>query len=83
LLKADKSDKKDLLHEDTRKRARPDGEVKHDVILLPWWKIIIQKNVAIIIQNLDFFLSLTTCLTLVKKKLKIKKIKELLKVKLV
>jgi hypothetical protein len=46
-------------------------------------QIIIQKNVAIIIQNLDFFLSLTTCLTLVKKKLKIKKIKELLKVKLV
>jgi hypothetical protein len=39
LLKVDKSDKKVLLQEDTRKRARPDGEVKHDVGLLPWWKI--------------------------------------------
>jgi hypothetical protein len=39
LLKADKNDKKVLLQEDTRKRARPDGEVKHDVGLLPWWKI--------------------------------------------
>ncbi|CAK9275973.1 unnamed protein product [Sphagnum jensenii] len=39
LLKADKSDKKVLLQEDTRKRARPDGEVKHDINLLPWWKI--------------------------------------------
>jgi len=39
LLKVDKSDKKVLLQEDTRKRARPDGEVKHNVSLLPWWKI--------------------------------------------
>jgi len=39
LLKADKSDKKVLLQEDTRKKARPNGEVKHDVGLLPWWKI--------------------------------------------
>jgi hypothetical protein len=39
LLKVDKSDKKVLLQEDTCKRARPDGEVKHDVGLLPWWKI--------------------------------------------
>jgi hypothetical protein len=39
LLKANKSDKKVLLQEDTRKRARPDGEIKHDVDLLPWWKI--------------------------------------------
>jgi hypothetical protein len=38
LLKADKSDKKVLLEEDTCKRARLDGEVKHDVGLLPWWK---------------------------------------------
>jgi hypothetical protein len=39
LFKVDKSNKKVLLQEDTRKRARPDGEVKHDVGLLPWWKI--------------------------------------------
>jgi hypothetical protein len=39
LLKVDKSDKKVLLQEDTRKRARPDGEVKHNVGLLPWWKM--------------------------------------------
>ncbi len=39
LLKADKSDKKVLVQEDTRKRAWPNGEVKHDVDLLPWWKI--------------------------------------------
>ncbi|CAM6026043.1 unnamed protein product [Sphagnum balticum] len=39
LLKANKNDKKVLLQEYTRKRARPDGEVKHDVGLLPWWKI--------------------------------------------
>jgi hypothetical protein len=39
LLKADKSYKKVLLQEDTHKRARPDGEVKHDIGLLPWWKI--------------------------------------------
>jgi hypothetical protein len=39
LLKADKSDKKVLLQEDTCKRARPNGKVKHDVGLLPWWKI--------------------------------------------
>jgi hypothetical protein len=39
LLKANKSDKKILLQEDTRKRVRPNGEVKHDVSLLPWWKI--------------------------------------------
>ncbi len=39
LLKAEKSDKKVLLQEDTRKKAQPDGEIKHDVGLLPWWKI--------------------------------------------
>jgi hypothetical protein len=39
LLKVDNSDKKVLLQEDTRKRARPDGKVEHDVGLLPWWKI--------------------------------------------
>ncbi len=39
LFKADKNDKKVLLQEDTRKKARPDGEVKHNVGLLPWWKI--------------------------------------------
>ncbi len=39
LLKVNKNDKKVLLQEDTRKRARPDGEIKHDVGLLPWWKI--------------------------------------------
>jgi hypothetical protein len=39
LFKADKNDKKVLLQEDTRKRARLNGEVKHDVGLLPWWKI--------------------------------------------
>jgi len=39
LLKADKGNKKVLLQEDKRKRAQPDGEVKHDVSLLPWWKI--------------------------------------------
>ncbi|CAK9262094.1 unnamed protein product [Sphagnum jensenii] len=31
---------KDIMRkEDTHKRARLDGEVKHDVGLLPWWKI--------------------------------------------
>jgi hypothetical protein len=39
LLKVDNSDKKVLFQEDTRKRARPDGEVKHDISMLPWWKI--------------------------------------------
>jgi hypothetical protein len=39
LLKANNNNKKVLLHEDTRKRARLDGEVKHDIDLLPWWKI--------------------------------------------
>ncbi len=39
LLKAHKSDKKVLLQEDTRKRARPNDEIKHDVDMLPWWKI--------------------------------------------
>jgi hypothetical protein len=39
LLKANKSNKKVLLQEDTHKRAQLDGEVKHDVGLLPWWKI--------------------------------------------
>jgi hypothetical protein len=39
LFKVNKSDKKVLLQEDTHKRAQPDGEVKHDVGLLPWWKI--------------------------------------------
>jgi hypothetical protein len=39
LLKADKSDNKVLLQEDTRKKARPNGKVKHDIGLLPWWKI--------------------------------------------
>jgi hypothetical protein len=38
LLKADKSDKKVLLQEDTCKRAQLDGEVKHNIGLLPWWK---------------------------------------------
>jgi hypothetical protein len=36
LFKANKSDKKIMLQEDTHKRARPDGEVKHN---MPWWKI--------------------------------------------
>jgi hypothetical protein len=39
LLKVDKSDKKVLLQEDTRKIAQLDGEIKHNVDMLPWWKI--------------------------------------------
>jgi hypothetical protein len=39
LLKVDKNDNKVLFQEDTCKRARPNGEVKHDGGLLPWWKI--------------------------------------------
>jgi hypothetical protein len=39
LLKVDKSDKKVVLQEDTRERARQNGKVKHDVGILPWWKI--------------------------------------------
>jgi hypothetical protein len=37
LFKASKSDKEVLLQPDTRKRAREDGDVKHDIGLLPWW----------------------------------------------
>ncbi len=39
LFKASKSDKEVLLQPDTRKRAREDGDVKHDVGLLPWWRV--------------------------------------------
>jgi hypothetical protein len=37
LFKASKSDKEVLLQPDTRKRAQEDGDVKHDIGLLPWW----------------------------------------------
>jgi hypothetical protein len=37
LFKASKSDKEVLLQPGTRKRAREDGDVKHDINLLPWW----------------------------------------------
>jgi len=39
LFKASKSDKEVLLQPDTRKRAPEDGDVKHDVGMLPWWRI--------------------------------------------
>ncbi|CAK9259709.1 unnamed protein product [Sphagnum jensenii] len=39
MFKASKSDKEVLLQLDTRKRAREDGDVKHDVGLLPWWRV--------------------------------------------
>jgi len=39
MFKASKSDKEVLLQPDTRKRAREDGDVKHDVGLLPWWRV--------------------------------------------
>lgn len=37
LLKVSKNDKVILLQPDTQKRARSDGDIKHDVSLLPWW----------------------------------------------
>jgi hypothetical protein len=39
MFKASKNDKEVLLQPDTRKRAREDGDVKHDVGLLPWWRV--------------------------------------------
>ncbi len=39
LFKASKSDKEVLLQPDTREKAREDGDVKHDVGLLPWWRV--------------------------------------------
>jgi len=39
LFKASKSDKEVLLQPDTWKKAREDGDVKHDVGLLPWWRV--------------------------------------------
>jgi hypothetical protein len=39
LFKASKSDKEVLLQLDTRKKAREDCDVKHDVGLLPWWRV--------------------------------------------
>jgi hypothetical protein len=39
LFKASKSDKEVLLQPNTRKGAREDGDVKHDVGLLPWWRV--------------------------------------------
>jgi hypothetical protein len=39
MFKASKSDKEVLLQPDTRKRAQEDGDVKHDVGLLPWWRV--------------------------------------------
>jgi hypothetical protein len=39
LFKASKNDKEVLLQLDTRKRAREDGDVKHNVDLLPWWRV--------------------------------------------
>ncbi len=43
MFKASKSDKDVLLQPDTRKRAREDGDVKHDVSLLPWWRVKLDK----------------------------------------
>jgi hypothetical protein len=43
LFKASKSDKEVLLEFDIRKRAREDGDVKHDVDLLPWWRVKLDK----------------------------------------
>jgi hypothetical protein len=43
MFKASKSDKEVLLQPDTRKRAREDGDVKHDVGLLPWWRVKLDK----------------------------------------
>ncbi|CAK9870792.1 unnamed protein product [Sphagnum jensenii] len=39
LFKASKSDKEVLLQPNTRKKAREDGDVKHDVGMLPWWRV--------------------------------------------
>ncbi len=39
LFKASKSDKEVLLQPDTRKKPREDDDVKHDVGLLPWWRV--------------------------------------------
>ncbi|CAK9858183.1 unnamed protein product [Sphagnum jensenii] len=39
LFKAFKSDKEVLLQPNTWKRAREDGDVKHDIDLLPWWQV--------------------------------------------
>ncbi|CAK9856317.1 unnamed protein product [Sphagnum jensenii] len=39
MFKASKSDKEVLLQPDTRKRAREDGDVKHNVGLLPQWRV--------------------------------------------
>jgi hypothetical protein len=39
LFKASKSEKEVLLQLDTQKRARKDDDVKHDVGLLPWWRV--------------------------------------------
>ncbi|CAM6011212.1 unnamed protein product [Sphagnum balticum] len=39
LFKASKSDKEVMLQPDTQKKAREDGDVKHDVDLLPWWQV--------------------------------------------
>ncbi len=43
LFKASKSDKEVLLQPDTWKKAREDGDVKHDVGLLPWWRVKLDK----------------------------------------
>ncbi len=43
LFKASKTDKDILLQPDTRKRARHDGDVQHDVSLLPWWRMASSK----------------------------------------
>jgi hypothetical protein len=39
MFKASMSDKEVLLQPETRKRAPEDGDVKHDVGLLPWWRV--------------------------------------------
>jgi hypothetical protein len=43
MFKASKSDKEVPLQPDTRKRAQEDGDVKHDVGLLPWWRVKSEK----------------------------------------
>jgi hypothetical protein len=43
LFKAYKSDKEILLQPDKRKRAREDGDVKHNVGLLPWRQVKSEK----------------------------------------
>ncbi|CAK9236376.1 unnamed protein product [Sphagnum troendelagicum] len=45
IFKASKSDKEVLLQPDTRKKAQEDGDVKHDVGLLPWWTLTVNKYV--------------------------------------